>query len=322
MKDILEEEVDEKYYLSEEKTRGLIEALEEKGYTDYQKAYTTGGNSYCIDASYAKGTSAGDVGKSRRIHVIEPNKSKMVGMLDIKGNESIRGVYEPGGVSPALTTMQGGNRQPKIVEACAIRGRNPINPKSRESGLETVQMLEVNKNPNISNCLTTVQKDSLLLESNSIIKEGLLEGSNYNQNKVVYNQKGVSPTLSGLSRCGNEPKILENQLKFMGGIGAKDRVGDGKNLSRNVPTGNRVYDSEGIAVTQTAQGGGLGGATGNYLHQFRIRKLSPRECFRLMNVNDNDIDKIQATGISNSQQYKMAGNSIVVASMKFLEQLK
>lgn len=45
---------------------------------------------------------------------------------------------------------------------------------------------------------------------------------------------------------------------------------------------------------------------------FRIRKLTPRECFRLMGMSDNDIDKIQAAGISNTQQYKMAGNSIVV----------
>lgn len=45
---------------------------------------------------------------------------------------------------------------------------------------------------------------------------------------------------------------------------------------------------------------------------FRIRKLTPRECFRLMGVSDADIDRIQAAGISNSQQYKLAGNSIVV----------
>ena len=46
--------------------------------------------------------------------------------------------------------------------------------------------------------------------------------------------------------------------------------------------------------------------------KFRIRKLTPRECFRLMGVDDADIDKIQAAGISNSNQYKLAGNSIVV----------
>ena len=46
--------------------------------------------------------------------------------------------------------------------------------------------------------------------------------------------------------------------------------------------------------------------------RFAIRKLTPRECFRLMDVDDKDIDTIQAAGISNSQQYKLAGNSIVV----------
>lgn len=45
---------------------------------------------------------------------------------------------------------------------------------------------------------------------------------------------------------------------------------------------------------------------------YTIRKLTPKECFRLMGLKDNDIDKIQQTGISNAQQYKMAGNSIVV----------
>jgi len=45
---------------------------------------------------------------------------------------------------------------------------------------------------------------------------------------------------------------------------------------------------------------------------YRIRKLTPRECFRLMGVSDADVDQIKAAGISESQQYKMAGNSIVV----------
>lgn len=47
----------------------------------------------------------------------------------------------------------------------------------------------------------------------------------------------------------------------------------------------------------------------------RIRKLTERECFRLMDVPEEYIDKIQAAGISRSQQYKMAGNSIVVACL-------
>lgn len=48
---------------------------------------------------------------------------------------------------------------------------------------------------------------------------------------------------------------------------------------------------------------------------YRIRKLTERECFRLMDVSETDIDKIQAAGISRSQQYKTAGNSIVVSCL-------
>jgi site-specific DNA-cytosine methylase len=48
---------------------------------------------------------------------------------------------------------------------------------------------------------------------------------------------------------------------------------------------------------------------------YYIRKLTRRECFRLMGVSDMDIDKIQVAGISKSQQYKMAGNSIVVNAL-------
>jgi DNA (cytosine-5)-methyltransferase 1 len=48
---------------------------------------------------------------------------------------------------------------------------------------------------------------------------------------------------------------------------------------------------------------------------YRIRKLTERECFRVMDVSEPDIDTIQAAGISKTQQYKMAGNSIVVACL-------
>ena len=49
-----------------------------------------------------------------------------------------------------------------------------------------------------------------------------------------------------------------------------------------------------------------------------IRKLTERECFRLMDVNESDIDKIQDSGVSRSQQYRMAGNSIVVVCMEVI----
>lgn len=49
--------------------------------------------------------------------------------------------------------------------------------------------------------------------------------------------------------------------------------------------------------------------------RFRIRKLTPRECYRLMDVPEEKIDRLLSSGISKSQHYKLAGNSIVVACL-------
>ena len=82
-------------------------------------------------------------------------------------------------------------------------------------------------------------------------------------------------------------------------------INDQDGCSRTI---NRQYQNTSRANLERQDALGATGATDG----FRIRKLTPRECFRLMGVSDADIDKIQAAGISKSQQYKMAGNSIVV----------
>ena len=49
--------------------------------------------------------------------------------------------------------------------------------------------------------------------------------------------------------------------------------------------------------------------------KYRIRKLTPTECFRLMDVEDKDIEKMKQAGIAKTNLYKLAGNSICVACM-------
>ena len=53
---------------------------------------------------------------------------------------------------------------------------------------------------------------------------------------------------------------------------------------------------------------------------FRLRRLTPRECFRLMSVDENDINKLVTTGVPEDQLYKMAGNAIVIRVLVFLYQ--
>ena len=52
--------------------------------------------------------------------------------------------------------------------------------------------------------------------------------------------------------------------------------------------------------------------------KYRIRKLTPTECFRLMDVDDSDIEKMKQAGIAKTNLYKLAGNSIVVSCMYHL----
>lgn len=54
------------------------------------------------------------------------------------------------------------------------------------------------------------------------------------------------------------------------------------------------------------------------MKEYRIRKLTPRECFRLMGLTSEDCDKASAVGVSNSQLYKIAGNGIITNCVQLL----
>lgn len=106
--------------------------------------------------------------------------------------------------------------------------------------------------------------------------------------KRVYGTDKVAPALTTMQGGLREPKIIceqrcdEGLRFFKGNVCGTIRTIDASGDKRVIEEG------------------------------FKIRKLTPRECFRLMGMRDDDIDKIQQVGISDTQQYKMAGNSIVV----------
>lgn len=81
--------------------------------------------------------------------------------------------------------------------------------------------------------------------------------------------------------------------------------GDGLDLSYPESKTRRGRVCHGLSHTLT------GGGYESVMEKYRIRKLTPRECWRLMGFSDEDFDKAQAVN-SNSQLYKQAGNSIVV----------
>ena len=136
LKDILEDEVDEKYYLSLEKTSGLIEEYKgekvelpcigaSRGRNPENRSDRTVGaptrqflevNTNGISNTLTSVTKDNLVVESNKFKFIDKkNNLYMVGLLNIKGTEQVRRVYDPEGICPCLNTMQDGNRQPKIM---------------------------------------------------------------------------------------------------------------------------------------------------------------------------------------------------------------
>lgn len=125
--------------------------------------------------------------------------------------------------------------------------------------------------------------------SDKSIHIGATKETDWNlQQYRVYDPTGISPTITTKSGGGLEPKILMRGRGFNKG-GEADIPGT---ITGSAWEQNNLLDYAGC-----------------------IRRLTPRECLRLMDVSDGDIDKIQAAGISDTQQYKLAGNSIVKAPM-------
>src|SRR5690625_4840323 len=192
LRDILETNVDEKYYLDEEKTAKLVAKLSEEN----QRRFAEVESERIVQLNGDRdkpGLSIND----NEAYTIPANpmsdrgqmlqEPQMLGHVDIKGNDSIKRTYSTEGISPTLTTMEGGHRQPKIAEKQEVR---------------------------------------------PVLSPDTLEASSINQGVVT--------------------------------------------------------------------------------PQYRIRKLTPLECFRLQGFPDEAHEAVKQAGISDSQRYRQAGNAITV----------
>ena len=132
---------------------------------------------------------------------------------------------------------------------------------------------------------------------------GILQ-PNFNQCGVVYETDGIAPTIRAYQGGGLEPKIRVKEATSKGY--AEAEVGDSVNLSHPNSKTRR-----GRVGKQVANALLTGESQGVVEPDFRIRKLTPRECWRLQGFPDWAFDKAQEVN-SNSQLYKQAGNSVTV----------
>ena len=132
---------------------------------------------------------------------------------------------------------------------------------------------------------------------------GILQ-PNFNQCGVVYETDGIAPTIRAYQGGGLEPKIRVKEATTQGY--AEAEIGDSVNLSHPNSKTRRGRVGKQIANTLLT-----GESQGVIEPDFRIRKLTPRECWRLQGFPDWAFDKAQEVN-SNSQLYKQAGNSVTV----------
>ena len=368
LRDMIDEVVDEKYYLKESTIRSIVNS----SFNSRRDSIRKGDDiAYTILARDFKGPQCVQVGE-------------VVGGKWDKMHDISRRVYEPDGISPTVHCQQGGNTELKIAEnfvlgggeedpvIVAMRGRNPDNPSDRTKGAPLEQRLEANEQ-GLCNSLTTVQKDNLVMEKKRGSKEYVarrykefIEEKGYIPEMfVAYNKQEVAdiaPTITGQCSCPSGSsavlKLETDDVKVLAPNNWGHKAGDGTATRERIETDivpalqanagqtqqsylkikvatkqgyekaeqgdyvNITFPSSktkrgrvgrGIAQTLTC-GDGNAIVTENV----RIRKLTPRECLRLMGWSNEQINKITAANVSATQQYRQAGNGIVVQVLEFI----
>ena len=414
LKDVLESNVDEKYYLSSK----LLNYVFSNGGKDKN---IRGGIGICDKDSDVSPTLTAQYYKSSRQPAYLKEEIAVVGNL-YGDNKQAGRIYDVDGISPTFDNMaSGGNKSPKIVEpnfgyqrlnellktqnipleepvcidtynqcvkkgvfctlksdidreslkyvikslSCAMRGRKFDNLSDRSKGSVTGQMVEISDD--VVNTITSVQKDSMVIEpkaigytrddSEKVVKRILKDisntihtstGSGGNTDCLVYEPQVLTPKRNEYGKSvrkeyesGKLDEIRHNMTDLTpreDGISntitsvQKDNLlcepracnisykitDNGKILAyqnddkkSGVPV-FQIDNEEAIAstVTTTHTPKCYGESMG-----FRIRKLTPREVFRLQDVDDEDIDELLNSGISNTRLYCMAGNSITIAPL-------
>lgn len=142
------------------------------------------------------------------------------------------------------------------------------------------------------------------------MKENGVDTGSFKDKQLTFKEQDFSDTILANPNHKKEGLILlKNELNLAGTL-------SGGKWEKQQDHARRVYSDEGIAPTITTMGGG--NTEPKVLTAERVRKLTPRECFRLMDYDDSFL-----FNVSDSQAYKQAGNSIPVGLLvKIIERLK
>lgn len=285
LKDILEDKVDDKFYLTENGIGRLIKK-NNKLLKDCQNPSI----SSCLIAGYHK------MSGNQNQYIAESNNvERVAGLFDTEKSKHQAGsVYNPNGISPTLTTMDnGGHKQPYILVRegtkkgyTEAREGDSINYSYPNSTTKRGRVgKEVSQTILTSPSMATVIETPKPICLNNQKKQPSLQDR-------IYDTEGIA---TAITASQFRPNIAERKMF---------NPYNQKEIKDIAPTQTTTC---GITSSSAAV---LISEDGN--HFMKIRKLTPLECWRLMGFDDEDFNKAKSVEISDTQAYRQAGNSIVV----------
>ena len=257
LKDLLEENVDNKYYLSDKAIGRLI-----KHSNKLIRKQENPNVSSCLMANYFK------MGVRDHQYIMDDSVKRNAGIFDNENKQHQAGsIYDTDGISPTLTGASGGHIQPhifvnegtkigctKAIDGDSINVSYPRNINRRGRVGKQISQTILASNNNIA---TLEQVDKMICMNN-------IDGNTSVQDRI-YSTEGIMPTITS---SNFKPKIAEKEDSFMFNTYNKSQINDvAPTQTRNC---RNINSSAAVLIAEDGK------------HCFKIRKLTPRECWRLM----------------------------------------
>lgn len=242
LKDVLESNVDPKYYLSEKVQQRFKYKPQGQSIIG-----TTAPESRSIGQRDIVYNTENTMGALVATDYKQPKQIIEFDMPNGKKAEISNNVNEPNCFKEVRTEQ--GKLGRKLARQQGLGDTTPRNKDSK---------MFITKNDGVANCLTTTcGVEQIIIEPTKTLelKKGtiaFIPNGNGNYYHYVFEKDVVI-------------NLEEPTLNYLGGIGEPNRLNDGKELSRNYKEGYRVYDSDGLSTTIKANGGGLGGCSSLYM---------------------------------------------------------
>ena len=285
----------------------LLGKIDENGFEQDNRVYAGGGIAPTIRAENSR------INTVVRMETQQAEIKRLGNLYGEKYGTNFAGnVWDKDGLCPTILTMQGGGREPMIIDEKQARVKEIGN-----LNLAFESQGRVYDKDGLSPTLRCFQGGGLqpkIIEDTKVV--GGIGEKKSNGGTQYYQQDRVYHGDIAMCQPANLPGGSYNYIVKEKANGFFDKAVEtaekgNAEIGDTIDAFNGKVNKSGISPTITTRPEGKKTAILPVVEQYRIRKLTPRECWRLMAFSDEDFDKA-ASVVSNTQLYKQAGNSICV----------